>query len=217
VWLSFASLHNLGYVALGQGNYEAARTLFTESLQQQRERGNRAGIAEGLAGLAALAGAQAAPERAAQLFGAAAAIREAVQAPMWPAERFELENHESAVRAQLDGPTFANLQAAGRALTIEQAVASALQEFRQATEGRAGPLFPQVMKQRFGGLTTREREVAALIAQGHSNRAIAAALVITERTAERHVANIMAKLGFTSRVQIAAWAVQKGLNQPSNS
>lgn len=212
-----AILHNLGYVALGQGNYEAARSLFTESLQQQLERGNRAGIAEGLAGLAALAGVQAAPERAAQLFGAAAAIREAVQAPVWPAERFELENHEAAVHVQLDGPTFTALQTAGRALTLEQAVAYTLQsgpeEFRQATEGRAGLLPRQAMKQQFGGLTAREREVAALIAQGQSNRAIAAALVITERTAERHVANIMAKLGFTSRVQIAAWAVQKGLGK----
>ncbi|MBE7549874.1 MAG: tetratricopeptide repeat protein [Anaerolineales bacterium] len=214
-----AILHNLGYVALGQGNHEAARTFFTESLQQQLERDNKAGIAEGLAGLAALAGVQAAPQRAAQLFGAAAAIREAIQAPVWPAERFEIENHELAVHAQLDKPTFANLHTVGRALTMEQAVAYALQsgpeEFRQATAGRAGPLSRQAAKQRFGGLTTRERQVVALIAQSHSNRAIAAALVITERTAERHVANILAKLGFTSRVQIAAWAVQKGLNQPT--
>lgn len=214
-----AILHNLGYIALGQGDYEGARTLFSESLQQQRERDNKAGVAEGLAGLAALAGAQAAPERGARLFGAAAAIRESVQAPLWPAERFELETHEAATRAQLDGPTFAGLQTVGRALSVEQAVAYALQsgpaEFRQATEGRAGPVPRQAVKQQFGGLTAREREVAALIAQGQSNRAIAAALVITERTAERHVANIMAKLGFTSRVQIAAWAVQNGLNQPT--
>ena len=58
----------------------------------------------------------------------------------------------------------------------------------------------------FGGtLTPREREVAALVAQGKSNRAIADALVISERTAERHVANIMDKLGYTSRAQVATW------------
>jgi DNA-binding NarL/FixJ family response regulator len=91
-------------------------------------------------------------------------------------------------------------------------VAYAFQEVRQKA---AGLLSPQEMKQRFGGLTAREREVATLIAQGQSNRTIAAALVITERTAERHVANILTKLGFTSRVQIAAWAVQKGLSQPT--
>ncbi len=57
------------------------------------------------------------------------------------------------------------------------------------------------------GLTPREREVAALVAQGQSNRAIAETLVLSERTAERHVANIMNKLGHSSRAQIAAWYV----------
>ena len=49
-----------------------------------------------------------------------------------------------------------------------------------------------------------------LIAQGKSNRAIAEALGISEKTAERHVANILAKLGVHSRTQIATWAVEKG-------
>ncbi len=69
----------------------------------------------------------------------------------------------------------------------------------------------QAMKQQFGGLTAREREVAALIAQGMSNRTIAQELVVSERTVDTHVANILAKLGFTSRAQIAAWAVERGL------
>jgi DNA-binding NarL/FixJ family response regulator len=60
-------------------------------------------------------------------------------------------------------------------------------------------------------LTRREREVIALIAQGASNRVIAAALVISERTAENHVANILGKLGLTSRAQAAAYAVEHGL------
>lgn len=62
-----------------------------------------------------------------------------------------------------------------------------------------------------GGLTPREREVAQLVAQGKSNREIAAILILSERTAERHVANIMNKLGFNSRAQIAAWVVEQGL------
>ena len=60
-------------------------------------------------------------------------------------------------------------------------------------------------------LTGREREVARLIAQGASNRQIAEALVIGERTAETHVSNMLAKLGLTTRVQLAAWAVARGL------
>ncbi|MCE7986278.1 MAG: helix-turn-helix transcriptional regulator [Caldilinea sp. CFX5] len=70
---------------------------------------------------------------------------------------------------------------------------------------------PLPMRQTYHGLTRREREVAVLIAQGKSNRAIAEALVIGERTVEGYVSNILNKLGFTSRVQIAAWVVEKGL------
>jgi non-specific serine/threonine protein kinase len=53
--------------------------------------------------------------------------------------------------------------------------------------------------------------VAALVAQGKSNRALADRLVVSERTIEKHIENILSKLGFTSRAQIAAWAVEKGL------
>ena len=74
------------------------------------------------------------------------------------------------------------------------------------------PLTPaRAAKQAFGGLTAREREVAALIAQGKSNRAIAEQLVLSERTVEGHVTNILTKLGYTTRTQIATWAVEKGL------
>jgi DNA-binding CsgD family transcriptional regulator/tetratricopeptide (TPR) repeat protein len=64
----------------------------------------------------------------------------------------------------------------------------------------------------YGGLTRRECEVAVSIAQGKSNHAIAGGLVLSERTVEKHVENIMSKLGFASRAQIAAWVVEKGLN-----
>jgi len=82
------------------------------------------------------------------------------------------------------------------------------------------PTHPQpsprkVAKQAFGGLTEREREVSLLIAQGKSNRAIADELIVSERTIEKHIERIMSRLGFTSRVQIATWAVEKGLLKPS--
>ncbi|HEU0003153.1 MAG TPA: AAA family ATPase [Ktedonobacteraceae bacterium] len=69
----------------------------------------------------------------------------------------------------------------------------------------------QIAKQAYGGLTAREREIAALIAQGKFNREIADILVLSERTIETHVSNIMFKLGFTSRRQIASWAIERGL------
>jgi DNA-binding CsgD family transcriptional regulator len=63
----------------------------------------------------------------------------------------------------------------------------------------------------YDGLTAREVEVARLVAQGKSNRAIASGLVVSERTAESHVTNILLKLNLTSRAQIAAWVTGKRL------
>jgi DNA-binding NarL/FixJ family response regulator len=77
---------------------------------------------------------------------------------------------------------------------------------------RARPLSTRsARKAAFGGLTEREREVAALIARAHTNAEIAGALVIGERTVETHVANIRAKLGLESRREVAAWAIERGL------
>jgi DNA-binding CsgD family transcriptional regulator len=61
-----------------------------------------------------------------------------------------------------------------------------------------------------GGLTRREWQIAQMLPEGGSNRAIARALSIAERTVEDHVANALAKLGFSSRAQLAAWAVRIG-------
>ncbi|MBO3746248.1 hypothetical protein J5X84_09250 [Streptosporangiaceae bacterium NEAU-GS5] len=58
-------------------------------------------------------------------------------------------------------------------------------------------------------LTARESEIAALIARGLGNRAIADELVISQATVARHVANILAKLGFSSRTQVAAWTIER--------
>jgi len=71
----------------------------------------------------------------------------------------------------------------------------------------------RALQQHFGGLTTREREVAHLVAQGKSKRAIAEELVVGVSTVEAHITHIFTKLGFASRAQIAAWAVDKGLPQ----
>ena len=63
-----------------------------------------------------------------------------------------------------------------------------------------------------GGLTPREVEVARLVAEGRSNRDIAETFVLSERTVESHVQHILTKLSFTSRAEIAAWAVRTGLD-----
>ena len=81
---------------------------------------------------------------------------------------------------------------------------------------RAAPPPPEPTKRlaakaAFGGLTRRERDTAALVALGKSNRDAARMLGIGERTVEGYVAAALSKLGFTSRSQIAVWAAEQGL------
>jgi DNA-binding CsgD family transcriptional regulator len=75
----------------------------------------------------------------------------------------------------------------------------------------------QSAKAAYGGLTRRERETAALVADGKSNRLIARSLGIGERTVEGYVAAALSKLGFASRSQLAVWAAQHGLGKPGPS
>jgi len=79
------------------------------------------------------------------------------------------------------------------------------------------PSAGRVAKEASGGLTRRERDVAELVAQGKANRAIARELGIGERTVEGYVASALGKLGFASRTQLAAWAVEKGIIRPPTS
>ena len=64
-------------------------------------------------------------------------------------------------------------------------------------------------KQEWSRMTARERQIVRLVAQGRSNREIAAELVVSERTVEKHVSNILSKLNFQSRLQIAAWVLDR--------
>ncbi|HEX5141217.1 MAG TPA: AAA family ATPase [Dehalococcoidia bacterium] len=116
-------------------------------------------------------------------------------------------------------------QAYGEAVrTIDQLAASLPEgsqrdSFRTSALRRLPSLRPlserQSVKQAFGGLTEREREVAVLIAAGRTNAAIGEALVISERTVETHVTNILGKLGFASRAQIATWTTERGMSMES--
>ncbi len=89
-------------------------------------------------------------------------------------------------------------------MSLREAIAYALEvddPAQPAIVPASGPRSP---------LTGRERQVAALIAHGKTNRQIAAELVITELTAETHVRNILRKLDFTSRAQVAVWVAEGG-------
>jgi hypothetical protein len=115
-------------VALHQGDCQKAAGLFAESLTLFREQGDKKGIAECLAGLAGVAGVKGKADRAASLFGAAEAAREALGVVLWPANRIDHDRNVATIRAQLNGAAFAATWAEGRAMALEQAVAYALEE-----------------------------------------------------------------------------------------
>jgi len=95
-------------------------------------------------------------------------------------------------------------------MTLEQAVEYAL----TLTEGASAPAAlaeQSAVNKPSDPLTRREREVAALVARGLTDAQLAEALVIGRRTAEKHVANCLGKLGLATRAGLAAWAVERDL------
>jgi predicted ATPase/DNA-binding CsgD family transcriptional regulator len=199
-------LAGLARVALEQGELTDARQHLAESLRLSQSTGSRISVARGLEAFAALAAGEGRPERAVQLVAAAATLREAAKLP--PLSGARTEQYMAAARG-LGDPAIQRLWASGSGLTPERAVALALDAAGQAPP-RAGAAPPAGSAAAFpAGLTPRERQIVALIAKGSSNKAIASELFISPATAARHVANILAKLGFSSRAEVAAWARER--------
>jgi non-specific serine/threonine protein kinase len=95
-------------------------------------------------------------------------------------------------------------------MSLEEAVAAARAALPLQSPPAAfvGPL-PDRANPASGGLTRREHEVVSAVARGMTNREVADALFIAEKTVEMHVSNSLSKLGFRSRAQLAAWAVAR--------
>jgi len=209
------ALRSLGVLAVRQGDWGRAATYYKECLTLSRSVRTPGVIAECLEGTARAASLRAAYDQAARLFGAADALFQVLggHLPLW-ADESEHDRYVASTRAALGEAAFAGAWRDGRAMTLEQAV-----EYALASAEAAPPKVQGKEKLRKDTaadlLTAREREVAALVAHGLTNRQIAAKLVVTERTAETHVQNILNKLGFTSRAQVAAWAVEQGLHTPT--
>ncbi|MFC9358326.1 protein kinase [Rhodococcus sp. NPDC057014] len=106
---------------------------------------------------------------------------------------------ELVARRSLGARAFETASREGEALGFTAAASYALGESLPAAPRRGDPA---------AALTKRERQVADLVAQGLTNKAIAARLVISQRTAQGHVEHVLAKLGFSSRAQIAAWVTE---------
>lgn len=201
------ALTGLGRVAVRTGQYARARQILQESLVVSRELADREGIAECLAQLAAVAAATGQPVLSVRLFGAVDAVREALGGSFSTISQVDLEHDLSVARSELAGDIFEATWRDGRALPAQVAIEEALS--LQVPDPAAAPPPGGSLSSHL--LTAREREVARLIARGLTNRQIADELVIAVRTAHAHVGNILGKLGFSSRSQIAIWALDHGL------
>lgn len=202
----------LGYVRHVQGDDDAAGAFLREAVLLQQEQRHNLLLVKSLELCAWTAADSHQPQRAARLFGAAEAARERIGSPAFSvADKLLYDRHLTRARSELDKVTFDAAWSEGRAMTLEQATEYALETLVSGKQVIEPQPSRRAARQKFGGLTEREREIAARIAQGESNREIAEALVVSERTVETHVTNILNKLGFTSRAQVRKWAIEKGL------
>jgi non-specific serine/threonine protein kinase len=156
--------------------------------------------------------AQGRAEHAARLFGAAEALRTVVGTAILPHWQADHDRAEATARAALGEEAFAAAWAAGRALTVEQAIDLGLKSDDDARSvtgrvaGARGQLAP-------GALSAREVEVARLVARGLTNREIAEALVLQPSTVGNHLQRIYARLGLAGRAQLAAWVAEHDRSQ----
>jgi serine/threonine-protein kinase PknK len=162
------------------------------------ELGDKWTASESLDGLACVARVRG----AAELFGVAEALSEAVGSQHMPEEDAWREPYLATARSRLDEPSWAEAWAEGRAMSMERAIEYALSEEQPLIPST--PESEQPASDEQPDLTRREREVAILVRRGLTNRQIAAELVISVHTVHHHVTNILKKLNLNSREQVAS-------------
>jgi predicted ATPase/DNA-binding CsgD family transcriptional regulator len=205
-----SALRVLGMARLAQRRPLEAIEPLQESLHITGEIGIRRGTSLTLATLATVATVLRQPERAVRLLGAAETLTPCgpLVNHLAPPLRVAYERMLTTLRARLEHQVFTAAWDEGREMTLYSAVTYAC----AVETPRMSVRLPADMKR--VTLTPREREIARLIAAGQSNREIAAALVLSVRTVERHIENIYAKLGVhgqAARAAMAAYAARTGL------
>ncbi|MFE3059958.1 protein kinase [Nocardia sp. NPDC059239] len=189
-----------GFAAYRGGEPDRATRSLAEGIRLAHRAADPLVTAGCLETLAWIAAEQLDAQRAAVLMGAADTLgRLAGTSAIFLTEMLAHHDEcEQRSRRALGARAFDAARQEGASMSLDAAVAFALGERSRATSSADRPL---------ENLTARERQVANLVAEGLTNKAIADRLVISPRTAQGHVEHILTKLGFTSRTQIAAWAI----------
>jgi len=203
------ALMALGLDAWRRGDPVSAVELQRAGLEIKLGLDDQLGTAVGLEALAWGVGALGQHKRAVQLLGTAEVLWDSTGgslATLVPELIGEHDKSVAAARAALGDQGYAAALQRGSQMPLAHVLDDAEHTRRSTRSGQ-----PDIGGA--GSLTLREEEVAGLLAQGLSNKAIAQSLVIAQRTAATHVANVMVKLGLTSRSQVAAWvAEQRGID-----
>ncbi len=222
-WAAARRLARLGQFSAIQGHFSDALEYLEEGLTLAQDAGDKWSVVWNLAALGEVAAELNQIETAARLLAGAQTILEVFATRLRPVDRVLYENCEDVVKARLGEQRYQAIGVETHSLTFEQIIEFALADTAQMKFDllwKAGerPVYSstprQQLKAKYRGLTAREREVATLVAQGKSNAAIAAELFVGIRTVEAHITRILTKLNFTSRTQIAGWAIHKGLAPP---
>lgn len=196
------SLWALGVALWRQGDGDEAVLQLQEGLRLARVARDQVGAATCLETLAWIAQGVSDTRQAVVLMGAAETLSHAAgsSSAYLPNLRDLHDTCERTSRSALSSSAFDTARQEGKAMTFNEAIAYALHERPPARTKRIGSTT---------SITKREQQVAGLVAQGMTNKAIAAQLVISTRTAQGHVEHILTKLGFTSRSQIAVWVAER--------
>ncbi|MGY2059177.1 LuxR C-terminal-related transcriptional regulator [Nocardia gipuzkoensis] len=182
------------------GDQDAATEYLARSIEMFSLFDRCVWLASAFEGLAWTAVARGDFERAARLLGAAEILARSTVRLAHAITGVLGDKMRDEVREALGAKAFQEIFDSGTALSLDEAIDYALG--RVSSPARTAPVVSEAAAD---VLTRREKDVARLVAAGHSNKRIAADLVISVRTAETHVEHILTKLGFTSRTQIAGW------------
>ena len=208
---------NVAHVDRREGDTGAARTRYGESLAVMYEAGDKRGTAVALEGLAGIAAGWGLAGTAARLLGAAEALRETSGAVRARVEQATFDRDVMLIGQLLSPATFDAARQAGRSMPLQQVIdearglpaeppASVREDIRSSSSAASGA--PAL---RAAGLSEREVEVLRLVAQGLTNKEVAARLIISAHTVNMHLRSIFSKLQVSTRAAATRWAGEHDL------